>query len=346
MTIQLINPLTDPRWDDLVARHELSSAFHQRGWLDALSRTYGYQPFALTSAVAGERLKDGVVLCDVSSWLTGRRWVSLPFSDHCEPLLQDSSDWFRFAKCLCEERDRRGLKYVEVRPLINVENAGSGLRPSCSYCFHELDLQSSLEQIFQRFHKDCIQRRIKRAEKEGLSYEAGNSAQLIHEFYSLLLLTRKRHRLLPQPRVWFRNLIECMGNNVQIRIVRKNALPIAAVLTLRHRSSVIYKYGCSKAKFHNLGGMPLLFWRLIEESKASGAEEIDLGRSDLDQKSLLVFKDRLGAVRKSLTYCRYPQTERRELPAAVSSSRMRRLFSALPALVSSTAGTIMYRHVG
>jgi len=48
--------------------------------------------------------------------------------------------------------------------------------------------------------------------------------------------------------------------------------------------------------------MPFLFWRLIEESKASGAERINFGRSDLDNDGLITFKDRVGARRKLLSY--------------------------------------------
>jgi hypothetical protein len=29
-----------------------------------------------------------LVFCRVRSWLTGRRSISLPFSDHCEPLVE------------------------------------------------------------------------------------------------------------------------------------------------------------------------------------------------------------------------------------------------------------------
>ncbi len=88
-----------------------------------------------------------------------------------------------------------------------------------------------------------------------------------------------------------------MGRKVQIRLARKNGTPIATMLTLEHRSSVVYKYGCSDEKFHHLDGMPFLFWRLIEETKASGAEKIDFGRSDLDNEGLITFKDRLGTRR-------------------------------------------------
>ena len=64
------------------------------------------------------------------------------------------------------------------------------------------------------------------------------------------------------------------------------------------------KYGCSDATFHKLGAMPFLFWKLVEERKASGAERIDLRRTDIENEGVVVFKDRLGAKKNWLTYYR------------------------------------------
>ena len=344
MNIHITNPLTDPRWNDLLARHALASAFHQRGWLEALSRTYGYNPFVLTSASEDKPMSDGIVLCRVSSWITGTRMVSLPFSDHCEPLLDDPQDLSEFVEWLRAKRDSQGWKYVELRPLAQIRDDYSA-QPSQSYCFHELDLSPALEQLFRNLHKDSIQRKIQRAEREQLSYEAGRSEALREVFYGLMLRTRRRHHLLPQPRAWFKNLVECMGDKIQIRVAAKDGMPIAAMLTLSHRKSVIYKYGCSDERHHNLGAMPFLFWKLIEESKASGADKIDFGRSDLAQESLIAFKDKFGTSKKLLNYYRYPQESKRRR-AAWGENAIRQCFSMLPDAVSSTAGRLVYRHMG
>jgi len=137
-----------------------------------------------------------------------------------------------------------------------------------------------------------------------------------------------------------------MGDKLQIRLARKNGVPIAAMLALRHRSSVIYKYGCSDERFHSLGAMPLLFWRLIEESKTSGAEQIDCGRSDLNNNGLIVFKDRLGTTRKLLTYYRYTRIESRGIATLRDSQTVRQLFSFLPHAISAVAGRVLYKHMG
>lgn len=345
MKLYTTDPLSDRRWDDLVAWHPRASVFHERGWLEALGRTYGYEPFVLTSTPPGKPLSDGMVVCRVSSWITGTRAVSLPFADHCEPLLNGTGECAEFATWLQAECDRQHWKYVELRPLSWGEDSNCPLRSRRSYCFHTLSLTPALEDIFRGLHKDSIQRRIRRAEREGLSCEVG-SENLLDEFFGLVLMTRRRHRLVPQPLNWFRNLICSLGDRIQIRVARKDSVPIAAMLTLRHRSTVVYKYGCSDDKFHNLAGMPFLFWRLIEESKASGAEEIDFGRSDLDQEGLITFKDRFGTTKRVLNYYRYPQTEKRAIVDSWGPRAMRRVLSVLPDSVLSTVGRVLYRHLG
>ena len=176
-------------------------------------------------------------------------------------------------------------------------------------------------------------------------YETGRSESFVDQFYRLLLMTRRRHYLLPQPRAWFKNLVKCMGDNVQIRLARKDGIPVAAIMTLRHRATVIYKYGCSDERLHKLGAMPFLFWNLIQESKVSGVGKIDFGRSDWDQESLIHFKDKLGATRKVLNYYRYPE-QAGSKSASWSVLKVRQFFSILPDSISSMAGKLVYRHIG
>jgi hypothetical protein len=327
-----------------VARHPSSSVFHDRGWLEALNRTYGFDPFVLTNTEAGKPLANGLVLCRVSSWITGKRLVSLPFSDHCEPLLTDASELHEFVNWLREECDRQGAKYFELRLLPRDQISDRLLVRSQMYCFHKLDLTPPLEEIFGRLHKNSIQRRIRRAGKE-LSCEVGRSRALVDEFYHLLTMTRRSHQVPPQPRSWFQNLVECMGQKLQISVARKNGVSIAAMLTLRHGSTVVYKYGGSDQDFHHIGGMPYLFWNLIETSKQSGATEIDFGRSELKNQGLITFKDRFGTARKLITYFRHPYAEDRTATPPWIPRSLGRVLSILPTAVMPAVGRVIYRHI-
>jgi CelD/BcsL family acetyltransferase involved in cellulose biosynthesis len=344
--ICVIDPLTDPRWDDLVACHPKASVFHHRAWLQALTSTYGYQPFALTSAKPGEPLEDGIVFCRVASWITGTRSVSLPFADHCEPLVRSAGDLNEFISWLQVECDRQRWGYVELRPLSERVDWASYPEGAESYCLHTLDLTPALDDIFKGLHKDSIQRKIRRAEREQLSYEMGRSEKLASQFYQLLLKTRRRHHLVPQPRIWFRNLMRFMGDRMEVRVAGKDGTPVAALLTLRHGSSVVYKYGCSDERHHTLGGMPFLFWKLIAESKESGLTEVDFGRSSINQLGLTTFKDRFGTTRKPLPYFRYSPSGQQRSSGLGNSRAMRKVFSILPAAVLPAVGRMLYRHMG
>jgi len=76
------------------------------------------------------------------------------------------------------------------------------------------------------------------------------------------------------------NLIDCFGEALKIRIALRWGMPIAAILTLRYTDTLVYKYGCSDARFHPLSGMQLLFWRSIQEAKRDWLRTFDLGRSE------------------------------------------------------------------
>src|SRR5690349_17025990 len=111
-----IDPLKDPRWEEFVGAHPHASIFHTRQWLEALRRTYGYEPVAITTAHPGQPLSNGVVFCRIRSWLTGRRLVSLPFADHCEPLVDGGSELECILSSAGGTRESQ-WKYVELRPL-------------------------------------------------------------------------------------------------------------------------------------------------------------------------------------------------------------------------------------
>jgi len=346
MRIYKIDPITDPRWMELQQRHPQSSIFHTRGWLSALQRTYGYEPIAFTTSPPGSDLANGFPFCHVDNWPAGSRLVSLPFSDHCRLLLTDSEDLDCLLTALQRQLADKRWQYIEIRsPGFDMAKPQEYGKAE-SFYFHAIDLRPSLDEIFRRFHRDCVQRKVHRAESENLTYEEGRSGSLLNKFYHLLLMTRRRQRLPPQPIEWFRNLISCLGDAITIRVALKDNKPIASILTLRHRESMVYKYGCSDEKFNNLGGTQLLLWRTIREAKNNNLLEFDMGRSDIDNSGLITFKDRWGAARSVLTYWRYPRLSRRVYSPVWARWAASKMLAYMPDRMLTTAGKLLYKHAG
>ena len=340
-----LDPVQDLRWERFVGSHPKGSVFHSTAWLQALQKTYAYAPIVYTTTLPGNELENGIVFCRIRSWLTGRRLISLPFSDHCEPLITSPDELEVLVSALTHELEKRRWKYIELRPRCVFGTRMIGFEQGQNFYFHSLDLRPSVEELFHNFHKDCIQRKIQRADREGLTYEEGRSETLLNRFYHLLLLTRRRHGLPPQPLAWFHNLMDCMAEKTKIRICYKNDQPIAAIITLIYRNSLVYKYGCSDARFHNLGGMPYLFWKAIQDAKQSGLSELDLGRSDCDDEGLAAFKERLGSKCSLMTYWVYPAATPR-VSFAKKEHLSKSLFRRMPYKLLSIAGKILYRHMG
>jgi hypothetical protein len=346
LSIYTLDPLQDPRWTEFVGRHRFASVVHTTGWLRALNLTYGYTPVVYTTSGPAAPLTNGAVFCRIKSWLTGRRLVSLPFTDHCELLVDGPEQESELLNGLQEAAAREKLKYVELRPRDMERPTAAGWDTNASFRFHQLDLRPSLDDLYRAAHKTAIQQAIRRADREKLGYDEGCSEKQIAEFYRLLLLTRRRHKLPPQPIAWFRNLASCLGDGLTIRVASKDGETIASILTLHWKGEIFYKYGCSDARFHNLGGMAFLLWKTIQEAKQTGAHALDFGRSDLDNTGLITFKDRWGAQPSSLHYFRHSATPQRRISEGGRARLLQQSFALMPDKMLTAAGRLLYRHIG
>ena len=346
MDIYQGDPTRDPRWVEFLQRHPQASVFHTPGWLEALRRTYGYEPVVLTTSPPQEELANGLVFCRVRSWLTGHRLVSLPFSEHCEPLVRNADELNEICGALRSDMEKENQKYIELRPQVARLGPETGFEKAQEFYFHTLDLHPGEERLFRGFHKDCVQRKILRAEREALTCEEGRSESLLKKFYHLQLLTRRRHQLPPQPFDWFRNLVDCLGESLKIRVAFKKGQPLASILTVRFKDCLMYKYGCSDSRFHNSGAMTLLLWRAIQEAKQAGALYFDMGRSDCDNPGLVAFKERWGSTRSLLSYWSYPGERSRALTNGWKMQVANQVFARLPDSLLTIAGKLLYKHIG
>jgi len=256
-------------------------------------------------------------------------------------------EWQKLCDAMEHERDTHGWKYVEIRPREIEPVRESQFQPGCQYLFHVLALDAGEEELFRRFHKDSVQRKIRRAAREGLTYAEGRTEEHLNDFYRLQLMTRRRQQLPPQPVKWFRNVLACLGESAKIRIAyHKDKRPVASILTLRFRETLVYKYGCSDARFSNLGGTALLFWKSIQEACQTGAAYFDMGRSACDNQGLATFKERWGGTRRTLTYWMYPVRQARPAYEAWTVRAAKRMFFWLPDRALTAAGKLLYKHIG
>lgn len=343
-SITTLDPLSDDRWEDFLLRRADASVFHSRPWLSALRRAYRYNPFALTLGSPGAPLKNALLFCGVTSSITGKRLVSIPFADHCDPLVNSDAELFHLASAAVEVAVREGCRYVELRP--TALNVQSPFAPAASYHLHQLDLTQGSDAVYRALHHDCIQRKIRRAQREKLTIEEGNSKVLLGHFYRLQTQARLRLGLPPQPLAWFEALLSEFRDRAIVRVAYSTGEPIASIVTLEFNRTTVYKYGCSEERSNRLGGAQAVMWAAIQDACRKGHTLFDMGRSDLDQPGLIEYKDRWGASKTRLEYFRYPSNLAHPRSLNPAFSLGRQAFSKMPPSFAVWVGRYLYRHLG
>src|SRR5437762_10906420 len=91
VTVVTVDPRDDERWQHLVDRFP-SDVFHAPAWMRVLRDTYGFDLRAHLVLDHEGLPIGGLPFCHVHDML-GDRLVTLPFSDYCDPLVNDTRVW-------------------------------------------------------------------------------------------------------------------------------------------------------------------------------------------------------------------------------------------------------------
>jgi len=349
MSVYECDPIQDPRWPEFRTVHRRASVFHSIGWLRALRETYGYEPIVFTTSPTNEVLSNGIVLCRVKSWLTGRRLVSLPFSDYCEPLFDSLDEFDTVLDHLLVYLKNERYRYLSMRPwsafsAAILQRKSGGITDE--YFLHSVNLKPDLNVVYESFDKDSIQRRIRRAERSGLVEKCGRSDELLREFYGLFLTTRRRQRVPPTPFVWFQNLAREVGQGFRDPCRIQGPDPNRGHHLPQFKDMAYYKYGCSDYRFNQFGATPWLFWKAICSAKSKGALRFDLGRTEQENKGLLTFKNHWDPAPQKLAYWRVPGNSGKKSWGTGEGNTTRKIFALVPGRIQRRIGEFLYPHLG
>lgn len=337
-----------PRWDQFVMDHPYGSVYHTTSWMRVIQKTYKHQPLYVFLEQEG-RIHACFPLFRIRSWVTGDRLNCLPAATICDPL----ADGEQLEKIMRFVQGRIGLECWIPWEIKTTERFSSGVpfqsRPVRGFVTHLLDLQKPLEEIWGSFHRNQVVRSILKAMQSEIEVVDCCNQKGMVEFYELYLNMRRKLGLLPQPRVFFQNLLEEFGpeGKLQIYLARSGSRPVSGVLLLKYKDLVTYEYGATEPSSRKQRPNQLLLWRSIQNAHAEGYRWFDFGRTSLDNEGLLSFKDRWGTSRVHLVYYQVPggtkiakMREKNLFPLA-----MRILVQSSPGFVCQWFGRRLYRHI-
>jgi CelD/BcsL family acetyltransferase involved in cellulose biosynthesis len=330
--------VNDPKWLELVNSDSEALPFHHPAWILLLAESYSFEPFVLGLVDEPGRMIAGMPIVEVGGPIRGRRWVSLPFTDLCPPLVTDVS-LDSFAIDIDRARSDAGIASLEVRGRF------PGVCPTeQSAVLHDLRLTADPEQVAASF-RASVRRNIRSAEKgPAVVRLASSEAEVAEVFFGLHVDSRRRLGLPVQPRRFFRllwsRMIEPKLGRVLLVDIGKNT--VAGAVFLNWNRTVVYKYGASDPRYLSARPNNLLFWEAIKWACESGYERLSFGRTDLNSPSLSRFKLGWAAQEQPLEYTFFGATDkdgRRAEPPRIARSVIRHS----PRWVVRALGEMLYR---
>jgi hypothetical protein len=281
---------------------------------------------------------------EVDSWLTGRRGVSLPFTDECEPLCKDADSFRRLFEGALEYAKTRSWKYLESR---GGKTWYGDVSASTSFYGHRLDLARDEAGLWAGVDS-AVRRAVRKAEQSGLSVEFSQSPEAVREFHRLLCRTRKRHGVPPQPLVFFANIQRHVlaQNQGWVALARHGGVPIAGAVFFHSGTTALYKFGASDKRYQSLRGNNLVMWTAIKRYAEQGYKVLKFGRTTLENDGLRKFKLHWGAEEYRIDYLQYDLRAHRVVSGRDDfSGWYSHVFRFLPIPLSRLIGAALYRHV-
>ncbi len=343
MTLDIVNPLDIPNWDDLVLATGKASFFHSSAWARVLHESYGYKPIYFCSFENG-KLSSLMPFMEVNSWLTGKRGVSLPFSDHCRFLGSDESRLSEMIPSVIDHGRAAGWKYAESR---DTGTLFHGETSFSRYFLHTLDLDKDLDRILAGF-RASTRRNIKRAHREQVKVDVLRSSRSLKEFYRLHCMTRKGHGFPPQPYKFFERIFEHIVSAdkgiVVIATVRKS--PVAGAVFFHFGNKALFKYGASDKRYHDLRPNNLVMWEAIKWYRDRSFKTMNFGRTNPEDKGLLQFKSGWGTNEQVCFYYKYDLRRSAFVRERNNWRLASRFADKLPSPIFNWVGSLLYRHIG
>jgi CelD/BcsL family acetyltransferase involved in cellulose biosynthesis len=337
----VIRPLWDARWTAFVANHPYALPFHHPSWAAMLAECYRFRAFSLTVDGPDGQVLAGVPVVEVPRRSGGYRWVALPFTDHCPPLVSADVD-VDLSGRLDEVRRAFGVHRLELR----ADVPGPAVQPDGAYLTHVLRLDRSEAEVFAALHGNQVRRNIRRAERAGVTVRQGTGeADLTGVFYRLHVRTRHRLGVPVQPRRYFRLLWErvVQPGHGAVLISESDGVPVAAGVFLASRGVCVYKYGASDERSWRVRPNHLLFWHAIRWAMGRGCTRFDFGRTDAGDTGLRQFKSYWGTVERPLAYS--VLTDRPNRPGRDGVPGWgRAIIRHGPAIVPRAIGEPLYRY--
>lgn len=341
----------DTDWRTYARERGVGSLACQPAWLDLLRRVYGYEAVPLTVADASGAVRGLLPLCRLRSPLTGRRLVSVPFSDSAPLLADDDRAGAELVdRAIALARDE-GAKYLELRTGPNAMLAArSDLAASELYVRWLVPLSGGADAAWSSTIK-TVQQKVRKAKRKGVVVRHAERREDMLAYHRLHVQTRSgKHGMPSQPKQFFLQLWDrfAPAGQLHLLLAEYEQTIVAGAILLSSGDTIHHAYSASDPEYLQLSPNNMLLWESIVIGCDQGFRVLDLGRTARDNEGLMQYKRGWGATPEPLTYYYFPAL--RGLATTSEQSWKFRLATScwrrLPLPVADALGGRLYGHLG
>jgi len=278
------------RWDDYVRRNAEASPYHLIAWNLASQAAYKHKQFYLIAEQQGEIV--GVLpLCLLAMPLTKGGLCSLPFCDIGGCLSNNEEIKQKLIEASLDIAGRHKVSSLEIR---SREAAESEIDPEyAGKVSMLLPLPGSSDDLLAGF-KSKLRSQIRKAEKNGLTFRVGRTAEELEQFYKVLSTNMRDLGSPVHSKKWFDSIREYYADDMIIGIVSKEDIPVGAGILLFLENKVAIPWASTLSEYNRLAPNMLLYWNLLKYATDNHCTTFDFGRSSFGEGTYR-FKKQWGA---------------------------------------------------
>lgn len=325
-----------------VAANE-GDVFHRPLWLQAIAHGTGNSARGLI-AERGGRLAGWLPLSDVHSPLFGRALVSSGFGVGGGVLAERDDDARRLCRAAEELAARLSAASVELRggsaPADWTTISGKHANFAAELA---ADDEAQLLAIPRKARAE-----VRKGLKHDLTVTTGTAETDRAAHYAVYAQSVRNLGTPVFPRTLFDAVLDRFGGDADILTVRQGELPVASVLSLYHRGTVMPFWGGGTWSARGLRANERMYYELMTHARRRGCTRFDFGRSKTGSGPY-AFKKNWGFTPAPLTYHEWspPGTAPRNIdPTDAGYSAKIALWKRLPLPVANRLGPWIARGLG
>jgi len=295
MQIILAQDADATRWDNYVCSKHDASPYHLYAWRQAIEDAYGQKGYYLIAEDINGAICGILPVIHIKPPLVSAQLCSLPYCDRGEALADSADITDMLVSKALEVMDQTGADRYDYRSTVDEEAALDPEQDTVGVPKVRmlLDLPESSDALLSSF-KAKLRSQIRKAEKNGLTFEIGNDDSMVSDFYHVFTNNMRDLGSPTHSRKWFECIRRYYADRCIISIIRHEETAIGAGLVLFTDNTAAIPWASTLRSYNRLAPNMLLYWSLLARATDAGCDYFDFGRSTLGEGTYR-FKKQWGA---------------------------------------------------